>query len=180
MGNNIEKKITIDGKTGEVLKEKAYFSYDGFNDRGYKYRYRGDYIRYYFDAVPTTLSENSFFLLVMISELMNNENILIYRITRKSKFSKIIYKPMDKEDIRLKTKYRYGKNKFEKCWKELRKHCIKKIKYYDVYAWAVNPAIISRCKQIPPFLYDEFKEYMNPYMSALAINKFNQILKFNY
>lgn len=179
MGSNIVKKTTIDGNTGEVLKERAFFSYDGFNDKGYKYRYRADYMRYYFDAVPATLSEESFLLLLMIAEISNDENILVYRITRKSKFSKIIYKPMDKEDIRIKTRYKYGINKFERCWKELKKHCIKKIKYYDIYAWAINPAIVSRCKQVPPFLYDEFKEYMNPYMSALAINKFNHLLKFD-
>lgn len=178
MGNNIIKKTTIDGTTGEVLKERAFFSYDGFNDKGYKYRYRADYIRYYWDSVPAGISESSFLLLIMMSEICNDENVLVYRITRKSKFSNILYKPMTKEDIIEKTRYKYGKNKFDKCWKELRKHCIKQIEYRGIRAWAINPAIISRCKQIPPWLYDEFKEYLNPYMSKLAINKFQQLTKY--
>lgn len=178
MGNNVIKKTIIDGSTGEVLKEKSFFSYDGFNDKGYKYRYRADYIRYYWDAVPAGLSEGAFMLLIMLTEICNDENVLVYRIERKSKFSKIIYKPMDKEEIRKRLRYKYGKNKFDKCWQELKKHCVKQIEYYDTKVWAINPAIFSRCKQIPPWLYDEFKEYLMPYMSNLAINKFQQLIKY--
>lgn len=178
MGTDIIKKTRIDGETGEIIKETKFFSYNGFNDRGYKYRYRGDYIRYYFDAVPATLSEGAFLLLIMLTEICNEENVLIYRIKRKSKFSSIIYKPMSKEDIVERIRYKYGINKFEKYWKELRKHCIKQVNYYNIKAWAINPAIFSRCKEIPAWLYDEFKEYLNPYMTNLAINKFQQILKY--
>lgn len=179
MGENIVKKTLIDSKTGEVLKEKSFFSYDGFNDKGYKYRYRSDHIRYYFDAVPSTLSKEALLLLFMIAELANDENVLVYRVTRKSKFSTIIYKPMDKEEILLRLKYKYGQNKFDRCWNELRKHCIKRIKYNNVWAWAINPAIISRCKQVPPWLYDEFSTYMNPYLTPLAIKKYQDLLKFD-
>lgn len=178
MGNNIIKKTTIDGETGEILHQSNFFYYDGFNTKGYKYRYRADYIRYYFDAVPSTLSAQAFLLLMMMAELCNNENVLVYRVTRKSKFSSIIYKPMRKEDIAKRLRYKYGINKFERYWKELKKHCIKQVKYYNTTAWAINPSIISRCKEIPPWLYDEFKEYLNPYLTKNAINKFQRLLKF--
>lgn len=177
MGNNITKKILMDGSTGEILKENTFFTYDGFNDKGYKYRYRGNYIRYYFDAVPTTLSEEAFLLLIMLTELANEDNVLVYRVTRKSKFSNIIYKPMCKEDIMAKLKYKYGQNKFDRCWKELKKHCIKKIRYHEYLAWAINPSIFCKCKQIPPWLYEEFSLYLNPYMSKTAIKKMNDLLK---
>ena len=107
MGNNITKKILMDGDTGEILREKTFFSYDGFNDEGYKYRYRATHIHYFFDAVPSTLSKDAFLLLIMLTELANEDNVLVYRVTRKSKFSTIIYKPLLKEDIMARLKYKY-------------------------------------------------------------------------
>lgn len=126
MGNLINKKTIIDSETGEILKEKNWLGYDGFNENGYQYRRKAVHIRYYFDAIPDNLSEGAMMLLFMISEIMNEDNVLVYRVKRKSKFSSIIYKPLDKEDIAERIRYRYGKNKFDRCWRELTKHCIKK------------------------------------------------------
>ncbi len=100
---------------------------------------------------------------------MNEDNVLVTRVPRKSKFSSIIYKPMDKDEIRERTRFRYGKNKFDKAWSELNKHCLKKIQYYNYQAWAVNPSIIIKCKYVPFWLYDEFKSYMNPFLTATTI-----------
>lgn len=181
MGNYINKKAVIDSSTGEILKEQCWLGYDGFNDKGYKYRRNSNFIRYYFDAIPDNLSKDAFLLLVMISELVNDENVLVYRVKRKSKFSSIIYKPMSKEDVAERIRFHYGMNKFDKCWRELTKHCIKKIEYYDnTYVWAVNPAVFSKCKQVPIWLYEEFKEYMNPFLSALTIKKLQEKINSQY
>lgn len=172
MGHIINRKTLIDTETGEIIKEQNWLGYDGFSEKGYRYRNKALHIKYYFDALPQNLSESAMLLLFMISELMNEDNVLVYRVIRKSKFSKIIYKPMDKEDISERIRYRYGKNKFDKCWKELTKHCLKQIEYYDIKAWAVNPAVFSKCKYLPYWLYEEFQDYLNPFLSAITIKKF--------
>lgn len=176
MGKYINKKMTIDSETGEIIKTVNWFGYDGFNEKGYNYRKSAQFLRVYYDAIPSNLSEAAFLLLEMIAELANEDNMLVYKVDRKSKFSNIIYKPLDKDDIFDRIRYKYGKNKFDRCWKELTKHCIKKIQYTTCKAWAINPAIISKCKRVPYWLYEEFKEYMNPYLSAFAIKKFHDIL----
>lgn len=164
----------IDPETGEIINEKNWVGYDGFNEKGYRYRSRANYIRYYFDSLPGNFDEDTFLLLFMIAELMNNENILVYRIERKSKFSSIIYKPLLKEDIRERIRYKFGINKFDRCWRELCKSTLKKIQYHDVSAWAVNPSIVSKCRDVPYWLYEEFQETMNPHLSGITINKLQQ------
>lgn len=148
--------------------------FDNFNEKGYRYRDKAPHIRYYFDSLPDNLTENAWYLLMMIAEIMNEDNVLVYRVKRKSKFSSIIYKPMDKYDIMERTRFRFGVNKFETAWKHLKKHCIKKIQYHDYLVWAVNPAVVSKTKYIPFWLYDEFKEYLDPHLSASTINKLKQ------
>lgn len=181
MGHYINKKSVIDSETGEIVKEQRWIGYDGFNEKGYKYRRRANFIRYYFDSIPENLSKESFFLLWMIAEIMNEENVLVYRIKRKSKFSSIIYKPMTKEDIAGRIRFHYGLNKFDRCWRELNKHCLKRVRYYnDTIVWAVNPAIFSKCKEVPIWLYEEFKEYMNPHLSAITIKKFQEKINEQY
>lgn len=181
MGNLINKTTVIDSETGEIMKERQWIGYDGFNDKGYKYRRNATFIRYYFDSLPDNLSENAWQLLLMISEIMNDENVLIYKVKRKSKFSDIVYKPMDKDDIAERIRFKYGQNKFDSAFKELCKHCLKKVEYHDLKnVWAVNPAVISKCKQVPFWLYMEFQEYMNPFLTATALKKMqNKIDSFN-
>ena len=171
MGQYINKKTTIDAETGEILKENNWIGFDGFNDKGYKYRGRAVHIRYFFDTLPSNLSEAAWTLLFMIAEIMTEDNVLVYRVKRKSKFSTIIYKPYDKEEIRNRTRYTYGQNKFDKCWRELTKHCLKRIKYYESWVWAVNPAVINKCGYVPFWLCDEFKDSMTPYLTATTIKK---------
>lgn len=177
MGNNIKKQTLIDQKTGEILREKTFLYFDGFNDKGYKYRYKHNSIKYYSDCLPCNLSEEAYLLLMMLAELVNEDNVLVYRVTRKSKFSSVVYKPMEREDIRNSLRYKYGQNKFDRCWAELKKHCIKRIKYHDYMVWCLNPSIINRCPQLPPWLYDEFKTDLNPYLTTLTIQKFENLLK---
>lgn len=171
MGKYINKNVIIDPESGEILKEKFWVGYDGFCEKGYRYRNRALYIRYFFDSLPDNYDSDTLLLLFMIAELMNEENMLVYKVKRKSKFSNIIYKPMDKEDIRMATRYRYGINKFNRCWRNLTKHSLKQIKYHDYLSWAVNPSVISKCKDVPYWLYEEFQDSMNPHLSAQAINK---------
>lgn len=171
MGHYINKKTVIDSETGEIMQEDNWLGYDGFNEKGYKYRHRAVHIKYFFDSIPSNLSEGAWTLLFMIAELMNEENVLVYRVKRKSKFSTIVYKPLDKDEIRERIRYPFGINKFDKCWSELYKHCLKRIRYYDYMVWAVNPAVISKCKYVPFWLYDEFKNYMNPHLTATTIKK---------
>ena len=178
MGQTMVNKTIIDTDNGEILKEDRFFYYDGFNDKGFKYRGKqGNKITFFPDTLPTTLSEKGFTLLCMIAELANEENVLVYRIERKSKFSTIIYKPLDKDEISKRLRFKWGIHKFDKYWKELRKHCLKRIRYHDVWVWAVNPAMINRCPQIPPWLYEEFAVYMNPHMTKNAILKMQNMLK---
>lgn len=171
MGQYINRKTVIDSETGEILKENNWIGYDGFNDKGYKYRSKSTFLRYFFDSLPSNLSESAFLLLIMIAELVNEDNVLVYRVERKSKFSSIIYKPLDKDDIRERTRYKYGQNKFDKCWAELTKHYLKRVKYYEYTVWALNPSVFSKCKQVPFWLCEEFQEYMNPHLSAITIKK---------
>lgn len=174
MGKYINKKTVIDSDTGEILLERNWAGFDGFNEQGYAYRRKALNIDYFFDSLPSNLSQDAWTLLLMIAELMNNDNVLVYRVERKSKFSSIIYKPLDKDDIREKTRFRYGINKFDRCWKELTKKCLKRVQYYDYIVWAVNPAIVKKCKYVPFWLYEEFQEYMNPYLSGTTIKKLQQ------
>lgn len=176
MGRYINKKMVVDEETGELIKQVNWYGYDGFNEKGYRYRKSADYIRYYFDTIPQDLSESSFYLLLMLAELANEENALVYRVERKSKFSNIIYRPYDKTELRDKVRCKYGRNKFNECWNELTKHCLKKVQYKSFQAWVINPAMISKCKVLPYWLYDEFEQYINPYLSASAINKFHNKL----
>lgn len=180
LGNLINKKTVIDEDTGEILQEINWKGYDGFNDNGYNYRRRACFIRYYFDALPSNLSEDAWHLLLMIAEIMNEENVLVYRVHRKSKFSNIIYKPLDKEEISERVRFRFGINRFDRCWKELTKHCLKRIKYHEYMAWAVNPAIVSKCKYVPIWLYEEFKTYMNPFLNATTIRKLQNRIDSQY
>lgn len=171
MGHYINRKTVIDSETGEIMKENNWIGYDGFSDKGYKYRNRAVHIKYFFDSIPNNLSEAAWLLLIMIAEIMTEDNVLVYRIKRKSKFSSIIYKPYDKEEIRKRTRFIYGQNKFDRCWSELNKHCLKKVRYYDYMVWAVNPAVINKCREIPYWLCDEFKDYMTPHLTATTIKK---------
>lgn len=171
MGKYINRELMIDSETGEVLKQNEWLGYDGFSENGYKYRNRQKHIKYFFDSLPANLSSNAWFLLFMIAEIMNEDNVLVYRVERKSKFSNIIYKPYDKEEIRKRLRYPYGKNKFDACWRELTKHCLKRVEYYGYLVWAVNPTIINKCKEIPIWLCAEFYDYMTPHLTATTINK---------
>lgn len=171
MGSYLNKKTLIDPETGEILRENNWVGYDGFNDLGYKYRSRSPYISYFPDSLPANLSEDSFLLLMMICEIANKDNVLVRRVERKSKFSSIIYKPLDKDEIREATRYKYGMNKFDKCWRELTKKCLKRIDYYNYKVWAINPAMYMKSRYVPFWLYAEFKEYMDPHLTALTIRK---------
>lgn len=171
MGEYINKKTVIDSETGEIISSNNWIGYDGFNDKGYKYRGKAVHISYYFDALPPNLSEGAYLLLFMLGEIMNGDNVLVRRVERKSKFSSIIYKPLDKEDIRERLRFKFGINKFDRCWNELTKKCLKRIDYYGYKVWAVNPAVINKCKFVPFWLYEEFQDSMNPYLSASTIKK---------
>ena len=174
MGQYINKKTVVDAETGEIISDNNWIGYDGFNEKGYRYRSRAMYIRYYSDSIPPNLSEDAYMLLFMIEELANEDNVLVRRVERKSKFSSIIYYPLDKDEIRTSTKYIYGINKFDKAWKELTRKCLKKIRYYTYICWAINPAIMYKCRYIPFWLYEEFQDSMNPYLSARTIKKLQQ------
>lgn len=173
MSRYISKKMLIDPESGEVFDEKFWIGYDGFSEKGYRYRNRAVFIRYFFDSLPENYDSATLLLLFMVAELMNDENMLVYRVKRKSKFSNILYKPMDKENIRNTTRFRYGINKFEKCWRKLNKYAVKQIRYHDYICWAVNPSIISKCRDVPYWLYEEFQDSMNPHLSAATIKKLN-------
>lgn len=177
MGEYINKKVQIDAETGEIMNEKYWLGYDGFSEKGYKYRNRAVHIRYYFDSLPDNYDESTWTLLFLIAELMTEENMLVYRVKRKSKFSNIIYKPMDKEYIKEHIRFKYGRHRFDRCWSVLRKSALKQIRYHQYLCWAVNPSIISKCRDVPYWLYDAFKEYMNPHLSAKAVQKLNRKVK---
>lgn len=180
MGEYINKTTMIDSETGEVIKENKWVGYDGFSDTGYKYRHRQTHIKYFFDSIPHNISQDSLFLLMMIAEIMNENNVLVYRVERKSKFSPIVYKPYDKEDVRMRTRFRYGINKFDRCWRELNKHCLKRVRYYQYIVWAVNPTVVNKCKEIPFWLCEEFMDYMTPHMTASAMKKLQQKIDNQY
>ncbi len=174
MGQYINRTTMIDSETGEILKEDNWVGYDGFSNKGYKYRNRSPHIKYFFDSIPNNLSEAAWVLLLMMAEIMTEDNVLVYRVERKSKFSSIIYKPYDKEEIRTRTRFVYGINKFNRCWIELTKHCLKRVQYYSYSVWAVNPAVINKCKEVPYWLCEEFKEYMIPHLTATTVKKLQQ------
>ena len=51
MGHYINRKTVIDSETGEIMKENNWIGYDGFSDKGYKYRHRAVHIKYFFDSI---------------------------------------------------------------------------------------------------------------------------------
>ena len=171
MGEYINIRTTIDSETGEVLKESNWIGYDGFTDKGYRYRARQPQIHFNLDSIPDNLSKDSMVLLFMLAELMNQDNVLVYRVERKSKFSNFVYKPYDKEDLRLRCRFRFGMNKFDKCWQELSRHCLKRVQYYQYIVWAINPAVIHRSNFLPIWLCAEFKEYLLPHLSPSTVKK---------
>lgn len=142
---------------------------------GYAYRAKTkSCIKYYFDSIPDNLSEDALFLLIMLAEIANDENVLVLRKKRKSKFSSVVYEPYTREEIRERLRYPMGVNKFDRCWRELRKSCIKQVKYYNFKAWAINPAVVSRCRYIPIWLYEEFSESIDPHLSRIALKKMQE------
>ena len=64
MGKIINRKVSIDEETGEIIDEKGWIGYDGFTNKGYQYRRRESCIRYFFDSLPDNLSEASWILLL--------------------------------------------------------------------------------------------------------------------
>ena len=44
MGEYINRKTVIDPETGEIIKENNWVGYDGFNEKGYKYRNKAIHI----------------------------------------------------------------------------------------------------------------------------------------
>ena len=177
MGQYVNRKTVIDKETGEVLKVNNWIGYDGFNEKGYKYRNKAPHIRYFYDAIPPNLSSGAFGLLMQLAEMANQDNALVRRVERKSRFSNIIYKPLDSEEIRGKLKYKMGICNFKKYWRELKKQCLKQVEYHDYITWIINPAIINKCSYVPYWLYEEFKEYMDPYLSSMAIKKLDDKVK---
>lgn len=171
MGQYVNKKTVIDPETGEIIKENNWIGYDGFGKDGYKYRSKTLHMKWFTDSLPSNISKDALMLLFMIAEIMNQDNVLVRRVDRKSRFSSIIYKPLDKEEIRERCRYPIGINKFDACWRELTKKCLKRIKYYEYVVWAVNPSIVYKCKYVPFWLYDEFQDDMNPYLTASTIKK---------
>jgi len=171
MGNYINKHTLVDGDTGEILQQKEYINYDGFSENGYAYRPRVSSVKFFSDSLPDNISCEAWTLLMMIAEVMNDDNVLIQRVKRKSKFSDIIYLPLTTDEIRERTRFVYGKNKFFRCWYQLRKHCIKKVKYHDTTCWCVNPAVVMKSKYIPIWLYAEFYQYLDPHISSTSLKK---------
>lgn len=171
MGEYVNRKTVIDKDTGEVLKVSNWIGYDGFNEKGYKYRNKAPHIRYFYDTIPPNLSSGAFGLLMQLAEMANQDNALVRRVERKSKFSNIIYKPLESEEIRTRLKYKIGMCNFQKYWRELKKTCIKQIRYHNYLTWVINPAIVYKNAYVPYWLYWEFKESMNPYLTAMTIKK---------
>ena len=66
----------------------------------------------------------------------------------------------------------YGIVKYKKAFTELKKHCLKKIKYNGINAWAINPAFVMCSPFLPIWLYNEFQEDINPHLTAYAIKTF--------
>ena len=85
--------------------------------------------------------------------------------------------PALKDYIREHIRFKYGRHRFDRCWSKLRKHAIKQIRYHQYLCWAVNPAIVSKCREVPYWLYDTFKEYMNPHLAAKTVAKLNRKVK---
>jgi len=177
MGNYINKKTLLDGETGEVLKEKTWVNYDGFTEEGYAYRPRSSQLRYFPDSIPDNLTEYDWSILIMMAEIMNDENVLVQRVKRKSKFNDTIYMPLTKDEIRERLRFKVGQNRFMKSWYHLRKHCIKKIKYHDAPAWCINPAVVMKSRYLPIWLYAEFYQYLDPYLSPTALKKIKARMK---
>lgn len=179
MGQYVNRKTVIDRDTGEILKVSNWVGYDGFSRKGYKYRNRNNHIRLFYDCLPVGLSVDGYALLMQLAEIANPDNALVKRVERKSKFSNIEYKPLSKDEIKERIKYsgKFGINKFDRCWRELQKRCMKQVRYYDYMTWVLNPAIVYKSTYVPYWLCDAFKEDMHPFMSAMAVKKLDEKIK---
>lgn len=174
MSNNIIYSFTaIDPDTGEIVNTGKKVRWNGWKDNAYRYRYKAPYVRIFFDA-NYDLKKQELALFWEICRLMNKDNLLVRKV-QKEKYSKSAeYEPLTRDDIFEEVTF--SRSTFMRAWKKLNGKYIKKIKVESMKVWAVNPAFAMKGDYLEPFLYENFEEYLCPFLSQITRSKFNSIL----
>ena len=76
MANVIKSIRTIDEETGEIYYEKNFKSFDGWNDKGYRFRGRYNAIKFYPDNM-VKVEPNIIKIFFLICNIMNEDNLLV-------------------------------------------------------------------------------------------------------
>lgn len=173
MANVIKSIRTIDEETGEIYYEKNFKSFDGWNDKGYRFRGRYNAIKFYPDNM-VKVEPNIIKIFFLICNIMNEDNLLV-TIKKGNKYTGPEITPYTVEEIRENLPYCVSEYSFKKAWKALVPRYIRKIKLEGKNIWAVNPAFANRCIYVPPFLWENFKEDMNKFISNNNIKRYNNM-----
>lgn len=174
MAEIIKKIRSIDTETGEIYFEKEWHSWNGWSDKGYKYRYRYSAVKFYPDNLPL-LEPNVLKIFFDICSIMNEENLLLEKKRPKDKYSGPKITPYTVSDIWEKLPHRFSEYSFKKAWQKITPKYIKKIKVFGKSIWAVNPAFANRTMYLPLFLWKEFKDDLSQKLSTSIVKRYENM-----
>lgn len=175
MADIINKVTSIDANTGEIYYERQTKGFNGWSDKGYKFRYRYSGLVFYPDNLPL-IEPNIFKVYFQICTLMNEENLLIQLKKTNNKYKAPELIPLTIDDIIEKIPYKISSYAFKKAWQQIVPRYIKRIKFNGKKVWAVNPAFANRCRYLPPFLWNEFKEDLNEKLGVYNIKRYENMV----
>jgi hypothetical protein len=174
MAEVINKTVAVDVETGEIYYQRSWAGFNGWTEKGYKYRNKYYPVQFYPDTIPKLLP-NTLKIFFYICMLMNEDNLLLERKAAKDKYSSPKIIPYTVEEIWEKLDYRFSMYSFKKAWQELTPKYVRKIKIYGKGIWAVNPAFANRTKYLPVFLWKEFSVDINNKLSKQVISRFQNL-----
>lgn len=171
LANIINKTTSVDADTGEIYYERQWKSFNGWNDEGYKYRYRYNSLKFYPDMLPR-VDPNILKVFFMICCITNEDNLLAYKTKSRSKYKKPELHIYTTEEIWEHLPYKISKYSFKNAWSKLVPRYIRKIKVEDKRIWAVNPAYANRCSTVPLFLFSAFKDDMKEKLGTFNYKRY--------
>ena len=174
MADVIKKITAIDADTGEIYYENKWKTFNGWTEKGYKYRYRYDALKFYPDNMPQ-LPPNIMKVFFLICNLMNEDNLLIEKTKNATKYSAPEIRALTMEEIRERLAYPISEYSFKKAWKAITPRHIKRIKFQGKWIWAVNPSFANRCRYIPVWLWYEFQQDLNPKLGASNVARYKNM-----
>lgn len=174
MARVIRRTTAYDEETGEIYYQQSYKTFNGWSEEGYKFRYRYNPVKFYPDNIPQ-LPPNVMKVFFLVCNIMNDDNLLMeYKKTR-SKYKAPEIKCFTLDEIRERLPYKISEYSFKKAWEMISPKYVRKIKFNGKSVWAVNPAFANRTRYLPPWLWYEFREDLNPYLGSANISRFENM-----